>query len=193
MKKNNKEKTKKIAIVTGLMVAGAFAIAGISFTLWSEEPDILLADEPSLTTAVNIDDEVVVPAVTPSVSPSAEPAAEPEVVISLDVNHDVKGNGAVQSIQPDPVKTDEEKPSEPPAEIQDADTADRENPPASTQIPAESTPKPDTTNDHPQSGTVKDGKIYIEGFGWVDYEGGGTSGTEAGDMYENGNTIGIMD
>lgn len=193
MKKNNKEKTKKIAIVTGLMVAGALAIAGISFTLWSEEPDILIADEPNLTTAVNIDTEVVVPEITPSALPSSETASEPEVVISLDVNHDAREDGAVQSIQPDPVKTDEEKPSEPPAEVQDVNTADKENPPASTQIPAESTPKPDTTNDHPQSGTVKDGKIYIEGFGWVDYEGGGTSVIQGNDIYENGNTIGIMD
>ena len=45
----------------------------------------------------------------------------------------------------------------------------------------------------PQNGTIQDGKIYIEGFGWVDYEGGGTEGIYAEDMYENGNTIGIMD
>ena len=45
----------------------------------------------------------------------------------------------------------------------------------------------------PQNGTIQDGKIYIEGFGWGDYEGGGTEGIYAEDMYENGNTIGIMD
>ena len=45
----------------------------------------------------------------------------------------------------------------------------------------------------PQDGTIQDGKIYILGFGWVDYEGGGTEGIYAEDMYENGNTIGIMD
>ena len=40
---------------------------------------------------------------------------------------------------------------------------------------------------------MKDGKIYFEGFGWVDYNGGGTSGIQGDDIYENGNTIGIMD
>ena len=45
----------------------------------------------------------------------------------------------------------------------------------------------------PQDGTIQDGKIYILGFGWVDYEGGGTEGIYGEDIYENGNTIGIMD
>ena len=45
----------------------------------------------------------------------------------------------------------------------------------------------------PKDGTIQDGKTYFEGFGWVDYEGGGTEGTYAEDIYENGNTIGIMD
>ena len=45
----------------------------------------------------------------------------------------------------------------------------------------------------PQDGTIQDGKIYFEGFGWVDYEGGGTEGIYGEAIYENGNTIGIMD
>ena len=36
------------------------------------------------------------------------------------------------------------------------------------------------------------GQVYFPGFGWVDDEGGGTSGTTAGDMYENGNKLGNM-
>ena len=45
----------------------------------------------------------------------------------------------------------------------------------------------------PQAGDTSGGKIYIPGFGWVDNQGGGASGTTAGDMYENGNKIGAMD
>lgn len=45
----------------------------------------------------------------------------------------------------------------------------------------------------PKDETIQDGKIYFEGFGWVDYEGGGTEGIYGEDIYENGNTIGIMD
>ena len=35
-------------------------------------------------------------------------------------------------------------------------------------------------------------RVYVEGFGWIKDEGAG-SGIYAGDMYENGNKIGIMD
>lgn len=45
----------------------------------------------------------------------------------------------------------------------------------------------------PQAGDTSGGQIYIPGFGWVENQGGGASGTTAGDMYENGNKIGAMD
>lgn len=45
----------------------------------------------------------------------------------------------------------------------------------------------------PQAGDTSGGKVYIPGFGWVENQGGGASGTTAGDMYENGNKIGSMD
>ena len=44
----------------------------------------------------------------------------------------------------------------------------------------------------PKHGDTKDGKIYINGFGWVVDEGGGGSGEPAPDMYENGNKIGYF-
>lgn len=45
----------------------------------------------------------------------------------------------------------------------------------------------------PQAGDTSGGQIYIPGFGWVENQGGGATGTTAGDMYENGNKIGSMD
>lgn len=45
-------------------------------------------------------------------------------------------------------------------------------------------------SDTPKHGDTKDGKIYINGFGWMVDEGGGGSGEPAPDMYENGNKIG---
>lgn len=47
-------------------------------------------------------------------------------------------------------------------------------------------------SDTPKHGDTKDGKIYINGFGWVVDEGGGGSGEPAPDMYENGNKIGYF-
>ena len=43
------------------------------------------------------------------------------------------------------------------------------------------------------AGDTDGGQIFIPGFGWVENEGGGSSGTVAQDMYENGNKIGVMD
>lgn len=45
----------------------------------------------------------------------------------------------------------------------------------------------------PQAGDTSGGQIYVPGFGWVENQGGGASGTTAEDMYENGNKIGSMD
>ena len=44
----------------------------------------------------------------------------------------------------------------------------------------------------PQAGDTSNGQIYIPGFGWVEKQGGGVFGSMAGDMYENGNKIGMM-
>lgn len=101
------------------------------------------------------------------------------------------------------MKTAENKPSEAPAEAatkaeQNGSSekpenkkipADRENP---SETPSSESSKEDAPTT-PKDGDIKDGKIYFEGFGWVDYNGGGTSGIQGDDIYENGNTIGIMD
>lgn len=44
----------------------------------------------------------------------------------------------------------------------------------------------------PSMGDTKDGMIYIEGFGWIPDEGGGSQGTES-NMNPNGNKIGTME
>lgn len=64
-------------------------------------------------------------------------------------------------------------------------------------------PVPENHNEvqQPETGTVpgaapegeqQEGKIYAPGFGWIDDIGEG-EGVEDGDIYENGNKIGIMD
>ncbi len=47
----------------------------------------------------------------------------------------------------------------------------------------------DTT---PANGTVRGDKIYVCGFGWIDYEGGGGIGEVNAQMYQNGNKIGYF-
>lgn len=61
------------------------------------------------------------------------------------------------------------------------------------QQPGENAPGETTGQEEPQAGDTDGGQIFIPGFGWVENEGGGSSGTVAQDMYENGNKIGVMD
>ena len=48
------------------------------------------------------------------------------------------------------------------------------------------------TETTPANGTVKGDKIYVCGFGWIDYEGGGGIGEVNEQMYQNGNKIGCF-
>lgn len=192
MKKWN-DKTKKIVLVAALIVVGAGAFCGIHFTLKTDEP----VKTPVETSAV-VDEDEDVSINTEYEDLTVQGAEEP--VISAEPIDSVKTtdtDDTTQAIQNDPVKTEEYKPSEPPAEITETEQSSSGEKPENEEIPA-STEKPSEqssadSSSAPKDGDIKDGKIYFEGFGWVDYNGGGTSGIQADDIYENGNTIGIMD
>lgn len=47
-------------------------------------------------------------------------------------------------------------------------------------------------SDGPKMGETKDGMIYVDGFGWIPDEGGGSQGTKS-NMDPNGNKIGSME
>lgn len=195
MKKNGNEKMKKMAVVAGLLAVGGLAVAGICMNLKREEPQYIVEElaEPETTPEpVSTEIKVDVP----------EPAATPEIVVAaVTIPEDVTDRPE-QSIQPDPVRTQEQKPEDPPEEAKDVENEQKENPPANNEIPAVPSQEPTGSEEPPassgngggaQNGTVQDGKIYIEGFGWIDYNGGGSNVVQGGDIYENGNTIGIMD
>lgn len=109
-----------------------------------------------------------------------------ELVIETETENVVESGK--QEIQQTPEKTEDEKPEEPPALTEDADTTKPDTPPEYEE-PEETKPPADDT---PKTGDTKDGMVYVEGFGWLPDEGAG-SGTNADDMYENGNKVGIMD
>lgn len=99
-------------------------------------------------------------------------------------------NDREQEIQETPEKTEEEKPSEPPA-LSEGTATDQPDTPPSYEEEKQEEPAP-AENQTPKTGDTKDGMVYVEGFGWITDEGEG-SGTYADDMYENGNKIGIME
>lgn len=190
MKKTDNEKTKKIAVIAGLVAAGVLAVTGILLCLYKEEPADYIAEETEASSeTIEVDTESVIPSI-----PSEKAEEEKELVISTEAagQQENTENGSVQVLQKEPEKTENEKPSEPPAEVMNADTDNADIPPENKEIPAQTTPQTTDSSDS-QNGTVKDGKIYIDGFGWIDYNGGETDVISGDGIYENGNTVGIMD
>ena len=175
------DKTKKRLVLAGLGVVCVALVIAIASQFKTEEPNAVSA-QPSST---------VSDAVNPSVPPAEQTNtqgvnAQPiDPAVTPDQSTDTgDSTGTEQSIQAEVTK-----PPEPP---QDAKTDPSQKPDGEKVTKPESgssTPAPSS----PKSGDKKDGKIYVPGFGWVDDNGGGGSGTTADDMYENGNKIGDMD
>lgn len=178
-----KDSTKKRLIIAGLAAVCVLLIFGISKVLY-KEPVQTLPEESKPTEELEL---VVDTEETGQVQDESESTEETkELVIEVETENDVESGE--QEIQPDPKKTEDEKPEEPPALTEDADTTEPTTPPAYEE-PEDTTPPADDT---PKTGDTKDGMVYVEGFGWLPDEGAG-SGTNADDMYENGNKVGIMD
>ena len=179
-----KDSTKKRLIIAGLAAVSVLLIFGISKVLY-KEPVQTLPEESKPTKEMEL---VVDTEETGQVQDESESTEETkELVIEVETESSVESGE--QEIQPEPMKTEDEKPEEPPALTEDADTTEATTPPAYEE-PEDTTPPADDTPSH---GDTKDGMIYIDGFGWVPNEGGGGSGSNADDMYENGNKVGIMD
>ncbi|MCM1561602.1 MAG: hypothetical protein NC123_19010 [Butyrivibrio sp.] len=190
MKKTNQETTKKIAVFAGLLAAGALAVTGICLCLHKEEPVSLIAEnEEAPVEKQQIDMQIASPSPVPSTE--EDTAVSTDIIISTEIEPESRGEELVQPLQQEPVKTETEKPTDPPAEAVAAN--DPNDPPENKEIPAQATPQPGNNSSTPQHGSIQDGKIYIDGFGWIDYNGGATEVIQGDGIYENGNKIGIMD
>ena len=90
--------------------------------------------------------------------------------------------------------TKPEKESKPPEPPKLEDEAALTNPTKEPNYePAQTEIIPDgKTENTPLHGEKKDGKIYINGFGWITDEGGGGDGVADSEMYQNGNKIGFF-
>jgi hypothetical protein len=146
-------------------------------------------------------------AVDPAPESSQSPEAQPQVEIktpdistsntgdtgtTADPGAGADSSGTEQTIQADPVKPDAPAAPSTVAEshtAEDVPEADRnaETPPTYTKeqttVTEPSTPDAGSTN--------ANGQVYVPGFGYVT-PGDGNQGSEASDMYENGNKIGDM-
>lgn len=177
------DRTKKRLIIAGLAAVCVLLLWGISKVLYKEPVQILPEEnKPTEEVELTVDTEA-----TGQVQEESEGNEETkELVIETEDENNVESGE--QEIQQTPEKTEDDKPEEPPALTEDSDTTKKDTPPVYEE--PEETKKP--TDDTPKTGDTKDGMVYVEGFGWLPDEGAG-SGTNADDMYENGNKVGIMD
>lgn len=181
-----KDNTKKWLVTAGLAVVCVGLVFGISRVLYREPVQEILIGEKDDKDVEIIVDIGKAETVQTEEAETVEDTEE-TLVIKIDTDTVVSINDKEQEIQPEPEKTEKEKPSEPPASSEDADTQ------PNGETPKEPVKQPPSENHTPKTGDIKDGMMYVEGFGWVPYEGGGGEGIYAEDMYENGNKIGIMD
>lgn len=194
MKKKWNEKTKKTAVIASLTAVGVIAITGISLCIYKDAPQKAeIAEAEVSEDMVEIpENDLTVPATEDTKAQEAE-----QVVVSTEISKEAETEDAhVQSIQPTPVKTEDQKPAEASTETDKKTGDDQGSKPQDTvkQKPQQSqTEQSPENSDSPQHGEIRGDKMYVDGFGWIDYNGGGTVVIPADDIYENGNKIGIMD
>jgi len=183
------EKTKKVLTIAGCTIVGLVLVVAIGsqFAKAPEDVDTL----PSSA--------AVVSDVNPSIDTDPS-TGEKNIVVkqNTDSTEETIDESPAQTDQPEQnIQPEVTKPAEP-SEKQKTDPTQKPDGEKVTGTPkAEDhdnvTSSTDTTKkeNEPQGGETQNGKIYVEGFGWIDDIGEG-QGTTADDMYENGNKIGEM-
>ena len=190
-----KEKTKRGLIIGGATAVCAAMVCVIGMQFTKDDEPIQTAKLPEQTT----------PAVTVAISTTARIESEPIEVedenIPPEINEDIteetveipEDAEVIQQDFPEQTTTAVTTPP-PPPEI--TDEAVLTNPDVTPEYTPEQTTVADTSDeqsaDTPKHGEKKDGKIYINGFGWVTDNGGGGQAEYADDMFENGNKIGYF-
>ena len=127
----------------------------------------------------NTTEQTPVPAAETAVSAKEATVAEIEERAALaETENEVPQQEVSQEERPEPETESMEIP------------ADSELPPSAEQTPAKNS-APEPTPPQPPKELQPGDKVYVAGFGWVEYEGPNHC-EDGADIYENGNKIGIM-
>ena len=194
------DKTKRYLAIGGgaVICIGLVAAISLQFGKMPAGEDTLPEESSAVTEIVVDPGEVQIEESDSSadlvIKPETGTEPEPEESAPPVDSRPAQTDQTEQSIQPDVAKPEE--PSEDvltdPTQMPDGTKV--ETPPTPVGHDEVVTPtEPEPVPGEPQAGDTQNGQIYIPGFGWVQNNGGGGSGTVAEDMYENGNKIGIMD
>lgn len=190
---NISDKTKRSFLIAGLCIIGVVLIFAISSQFQKETPAGGELDPPTLA------EGEVTPDIN-NIEETSEKINEKDLVIQLDEPVTIpvdkpadQTDKPVQNLQPDVTKPPEPSESQKtdPSKNPDGEKVDKVQAIDHDSVKKPDNPPPPQSNE-PKGGEKKDGKVYFPGFGWIDDEGGGSSGTTAEDMYENGNKIGNM-
>ena len=178
-----KDKTKRtLLIVSGVVVCVALTV--VIASRFNRPTAVDPAPESSQSSEAQPQVEIKAPDISTSNTGDTGTTADPDA--------GADSSGTEQTIQADPVKPDAPEAPSTVAEnhtAEDVPETDRntESPPTYTKeqttVTEPSTPDAGSTNTN--------GQVYVPGFGYVT-PGDGNQGSEASDMYENGNKIGDM-
>ncbi len=183
------DKTKKRLTLAGLGVLSIVLVVAIAAQFRTVAPKDMKADASAAASDASVP-SISAPATTDSSSEVSVPSvSSPDTASQNGGAEDTGDSSGIFLI----IQADVTYPSEPSSE---AKTDPNQTPDGKKTTKTDGgTPTADSSSEPstPKAGDKNSkGQVYFPGFGWVDDEGGGTSGTTAGDMYENGNKIGNM-
>lgn len=185
------DKTKRNLLIAGLGIICVALIFAISSRFQKEkQAETVIAPTPAITGEVNPRTDG---------NTSTKNAEENKVTVKIEEptqtpagSTTVQTDQTMQNLQPAVTKPPEPAPSQKtdPNKAPDGEKKDTTAPANHDKV---TTPKNNSSSSTPKAGDKNDkGEVYFPGFGWIKDEGGGSSGTKAKDMYENGNKIGQM-
>lgn len=179
------DRAKKRLTLAGLGVVCIILVIAIASQFKTEE--LKDAAQPSSTASEAVSPSAEIPISSSEVN--AKPIDSSATNQSADTGN---STGTEQSIQAEVTKPTEpsQEAKTDPQKTPDGEKAGKVSP---TEHDKVTKPENSTSSSTPKAGDKNDkGQVYFPGFGWIDDEGGGASGTTVGDMYENGNKIGDM-
>ena len=136
----------------------------------------------ALCAAVRLHRETPAPAVETAVS------AKKATVVEIETEEKSASLAEMENEVPQQEASQEERPE---PETESIETpADSELQPSAEQMPGKNS-VPEQTLSQPSKEPQPGDKVYVTGFGWVEYEGPNRC-EDGTDIYENGNKIGIM-
>lgn len=185
------DKAKKRLTLAGLGVVCIVLVVAIAAQFRTQAPKDPEVDSSAPPTNTVAPSEIIPKTENEDDSQGSKPDVSVQPIDSTDTSPEQVGDTGDSSGTEQSIQAEVTNPPEPSEEAKTNPSQTPDGKPV-TELESNTSSPPQTSA--PESGDKNDqGQIYVPGFGWIEDNGGGGSGTTADDMYENGNKIGIMD